>query len=92
MSYCPSLTANHLLATDYADRKRRQARRSAGRATDQLQAGRQSQHRQGARPHRSAIDPRPRRRGRRVKAARLPYRCPGPTRSEAAIASRGVLV
>src|SRR4029077_1455863 len=34
-------------------------------------AGRQSQHRQGARPHRAALDPRPRRRGDRVNRREL---------------------
>jgi hypothetical protein len=44
----------------------RQARRPAGPAIDHIRAGRQSAHRQGARPHHSAVDPEPRRRGDRV--------------------------
>ncbi len=48
------------------DPQGREARRSAGAAADHLRAGRQSQDRQGARPHRAAVDPRPRRRGHRM--------------------------
>src|SRR6266404_484261 len=39
----------------------------SGRATDRVRAGRQSEHRQGARSDGPAIDPRPRRRGHRMK-------------------------
>jgi putative tryptophan/tyrosine transport system substrate-binding protein len=42
--------------------------RSASPATDHLRAGRQSQDRQGARSDNPAIDPRPRRRSRRVSS------------------------
>ena len=49
------------------DPQGRQARRSAGPATDQIRAGHQSQDRQGARPDDPAVDPRPRRRGDRVR-------------------------
>ena len=48
------------------DPQGRQAGRSAGPATDHIRAGRQSQDREGARPYRPAIDPRPRRRGHRM--------------------------
>jgi len=44
-----------------ANSQGRKARRPAGAAADHLRAGRQSQHRQGARAHGAAIDPRPRR-------------------------------
>ena len=57
------------------DPQGRQAGRSAGPAADDIRAGRQSQDRQGARPHRAAIDPRPRRRGHRVRAPRIAARC-----------------
>jgi hypothetical protein len=40
-----------------------------GPATDPVRAGRESQHRQGARPDGPPIDPRPRRRGHRVRLA-----------------------
>src|SRR5580704_7801542 len=43
------------------------ARRDAGPAADPVRAGDQPQDRQGARPHRAAIDPRPRRRGHRMR-------------------------
>jgi putative ABC transport system substrate-binding protein len=46
----------------------RQASRSAGPTTDDLQAIRQSQDRRGARPDDPAIDTRPRRRGHRMTA------------------------
>src|SRR5437660_1500895 len=45
----------------------RQTRRSAGPTADDIRAGRQSQDRQDARPHRAASDPRARRRGARMK-------------------------
>src|SRR6266567_470515 len=48
------------------DPQRRETGRSAGSAADALRARRQSQNRQGARPHHPAIDTRPRRRGHRV--------------------------
>src|SRR5712671_5869716 len=51
----------------WKDPQGRQAGRSAGPAADDVRAGRQSQHREGARPHRAAVDPRPRRRGHRMK-------------------------
>jgi putative ABC transport system substrate-binding protein len=41
---------------------------STGAAADHLRAGRQSQDRQGARPHGAALNPRPRRRGHRMTA------------------------
>ena len=68
ISYGPSLTAclspgRHLRRKDPQGR---QARRSAGPAADQIRAGHQPQDRQGARPHRAAIAPRPRRRGDRM--------------------------
>jgi putative ABC transport system substrate-binding protein len=47
--------------------QRRQARRSAGPAADDVRIGRQSQDRQDARTDDPAIDPRPGRRGHRVK-------------------------
>src|SRR5207247_1533472 len=53
------------------DPRGRQACRSAGPAADWVRAGRQSQHLQGARPHRAAIDPRPRRRGHRMTRREL---------------------
>src|SRR5216683_780144 len=53
------------------DPQRRQAGRSAGRATDQVRAGHQSQDRQGARPHRAASSSRRRRRGDRMKRREL---------------------
>src|SRR5262245_27891977 len=40
---------------------------SPDRAADKVRAGHQSQNRQGARPYHTAIDPRPRRRGHRVR-------------------------
>jgi hypothetical protein len=43
------------------DPQGRQAGRPAGPAANNLRAGRQSQHRQGAGAHRAAVDPRPRR-------------------------------
>ena len=46
--------------------QRRDARRSACPAADDIRVGHQSPDRQGARPHCAAIDPRPRRRGRRM--------------------------
>ncbi|HKS87950.1 MAG TPA: ABC transporter substrate-binding protein [Stellaceae bacterium] len=45
----------------------RQARRPSGRAADEVRAGDQPEDRQGARPHRAAIPPRPRRRGHRMR-------------------------
>ena len=45
------------------DPQRRQTCRPSGRATDKVRAGRQSQDREGARPHRATLDPRSRRRG-----------------------------
>ncbi len=71
--------------------QRRQAGRSARAAADHVRAGRQSEDRQGARPHRAALDPLPRRRGDRMSnrvlgaagvsiirtAARLARRCGG---------------
>ncbi len=45
------------------DPEGRQAGGPAGPAADQIRAGDQSQHRQGARPHRPAVNPCPRRRG-----------------------------
>ena len=52
--------------------KGRQARRSAGAATNDIRAGRQSQDRKGTRPDHPAIYPRPRRRGHRVTLAGYP--------------------
>src|SRR5215469_4555114 len=49
-----------------SDRERSQADRSAGRATDQVRVGDQSQYRQDARSNDPTSDPRPRRRGHRV--------------------------
>jgi hypothetical protein len=49
------------------DPQRHQTGRPAGPATDDVRAGRQSQDRQGTRAHGPAIDPRPRRRGDRVR-------------------------
>src|SRR5580700_4336929 len=43
------------------------ARREAGAAADPVRAGDQPQDRQGARPHRPSFDPRPRRRGHRMR-------------------------
>ena len=51
------------------DPQRGQAGRYAGRATDSVRASRQSEDRERARAHRAAIDPRPRRRGHRVRQA-----------------------
>jgi hypothetical protein len=51
------------------DPKGREARRPAGPAADDIRAGGQPQDRRGARPHGPAHDPRPRRRGHRVKQA-----------------------
>jgi arylformamidase len=48
-----------------------QSRRSAGRAADDVRAGHQSQDRQGARADDPAIDPRPRRRGHRMRRREL---------------------
>src|SRR6476660_4371294 len=53
------------------DPQGRQTRRSAGRAADKVRAGHQSQHRQDARTHRAALDPRPRRRGHRMNRREL---------------------
>ena len=76
ISYGPSLTdTNRQLG--HLRRKnpqRRQAGRSAGPAADNIRAGRQPQDRQSARPHRTAVDPRPRRRGHRMKVRTLPGR------------------
>src|SRR5205814_9118539 len=49
----------------------RQAGRSPGPATDQIRVGDQPQYRQGARPHCAAINPRPRRRGHRMRGREL---------------------
>src|SRR6516165_4392807 len=49
--------------------KRRQAGRSAGPATDKIRAGGQSQDCQCTWPHGPALDPRPRRRGHRMRFA-----------------------
>ena len=73
ISYGPSLTdclspGRHLRRKDPQGR---QAGRSAGPAADQIRAGHQSQDRQGARPHRAALDPRPRRRGHRMRRREL---------------------
>src|ERR1700674_5601894 len=54
----------HLRGTDP---HRREASRSAGAAADDIRASRQSQDRQGARPDGAAVDPRPRRRGYRMR-------------------------
>jgi putative tryptophan/tyrosine transport system substrate-binding protein len=61
------------------DSQRHEAGRPAGPATGDTRAGRQPQHRQGARPHRPAIDPRARRRGHRMRQAngRFGCRCSG---------------
>src|ERR1700730_12356015 len=48
------------------DSQWRQAGRAAGPAADDIRARHQSQHRQGARSHHAALDPRPRRRGHRM--------------------------
>src|SRR5437588_676948 len=45
----------------------REAGRSAGAAADAFRAGRQPEDREGAGPHRPAIDPGPRRRGHRMR-------------------------
>src|SRR5580704_3920426 len=55
----------------WKDPQGRQAGRSAGPAADDIRASRQPQDRQGARPRRAAIDPRPRRRGDRMKRREL---------------------
>src|SRR6266851_6538082 len=55
----------------WKDPQGRQAGRSAGPAADDIRAGGQSQDRQRARPHRPAIDPRPRRRGDRMNRREL---------------------
>src|SRR5439155_24328782 len=47
--------------------ERRQARRYPSRATNYIRAGRQSQNSECARPYRAAMDPRPRRRGHRIR-------------------------
>jgi putative tryptophan/tyrosine transport system substrate-binding protein len=49
------------------DPERRQARGSSHRATDDHRAGRQPQDCEGARPHHSAVVPRPSRRGDRMR-------------------------
>ena len=49
------------------DSRGRQAGRSADPATDEIRAGHQSEDGQGARPHRAARDPRPRRRANRIR-------------------------
>src|SRR5439155_4190042 len=53
------------------DPERGQAGRSAGRAADAVRAGGQLQDRARARPDDPAIDPRPRRRGHRMKRREL---------------------
>src|SRR5438270_392552 len=53
------------------DPQRRQAGRSASPAADHIRAGHQSRDRQNARPHRAAINPRPRRRGHRMRRREL---------------------
>ena len=65
ISYGSSLTAAYRQTGRLRrkDPQGHQARRSAGRATDHLRAGRQPEDRQGARPDRPAIDPCPCRRG-----------------------------
>src|SRR5690348_1651871 len=49
------------------DPQRREACRSPGPAADEIRAGRQSQDGQDARPYSTAVDPRPRRRGHRMR-------------------------
>src|ERR1700732_5162279 len=58
----------HLRRTDP---QRREASRSAAPAADDIRASRQSQARQGARPDGAAVDPRPRRRGHRMRRRSL---------------------
>jgi ABC-type uncharacterized transport system substrate-binding protein len=61
--YCGLSPGRHLC---WKDSEWGQTRRSTGPPVDQFRAGRQSQHREGARPNGSALDPRPRRRGHRM--------------------------
>src|SRR6202035_4635841 len=68
ISYGPSLTS----VSPARDLRRkdphgREPRRSAGRAASQVRAGDQPEDRQGAPPHRAAINPRARRRGDRMR-------------------------
>ena len=60
-------------AAGYVDRilKGENPADSAGAGADQVRAGDQSQDRQGARPRRATVAARPRRRGDRMKAARV---------------------
>src|SRR5215203_148674 len=64
-SLSAALSADRHLRWPYS--QGREARRLAGPAIDHIRAGRQSAHRQGARPHHSAVDPEPRRRGDRMR-------------------------
>src|SRR5262249_22517315 len=67
ISYGSSVTGTYRRT----DPRWRQARRSARAAADEIRASRQSQDRAGARPHRAAVDPGPRRRGHRVRSTRF---------------------
>ena len=72
------------------DPKGRQARRSAGSAADGIRIGRQPEDRQGARPDDPPINPRPCRRGHRVRQAddRFWSKLPSPGRAREGLKSR----
>src|SRR5262249_41015364 len=70
IAYGPRFTQIYRqLARQLVKLLRGKAGRPAGRAADQVRTGDQSQHCEGARPHRAAIRPRPRRRDDRLRDA-----------------------